>query len=110
MDLFEHYDFIPKNVQDIMAKFGDFEETYDNCAKLKAELNQVGYDCDYYLDAIPYDLHKIRKGYIRQFCNTCNDNTYHQELPKITEYNCIVCGTLNEPAYPPASQTYGATQ
>lgn len=58
-DLFEHYESLPVTVQWIIGKYGEADESYENCAKLVAELEAVGYTCDYYLDAVPYYLHKI---------------------------------------------------
>jgi hypothetical protein len=35
------------------------DETYENCYNMVTELESVGYTCDYYLDAVPFDLRKI---------------------------------------------------
>lgn len=58
-DLFETPELLPNNVQEILNKFSEMDNTYEECEELVSELNQVGYTCDYYLDAVPYDLRKI---------------------------------------------------
>jgi hypothetical protein len=59
MDLFEQIETLPKEVQAILDKYCDGDNTYDKCAELVAELETVGYTCEYGLDAEPYDLQKI---------------------------------------------------
>ena len=59
MDLFEKYDELPLEVLDILEKYSDMDETYENCGNMVTELESVGYTCDYYLDAVPFDLRKI---------------------------------------------------
>jgi hypothetical protein len=59
MDLFEKYDELPLEVLAIIEKYGDMDETYENCYNMVTELESVGYTCDYYLDAVPFDLRKI---------------------------------------------------
>ena len=63
MDLFEHYETLPQEVQDIIATFED--ETYDECERLLKELEAHGYTFEYYLDASPYNLTKIEPLCIR---------------------------------------------
>jgi hypothetical protein len=62
IDLFEHYETLPKNVQRTLARWGDKlynDQTYDNCAKFLKAMEKHGYTFDYYLDAQPYNLRKI---------------------------------------------------
>jgi hypothetical protein len=59
--LFENYEMLPKNVQEIIFKFSDDENTYESCGNLVDELREVGYYCEYYLDAEPYHLRYIGK-------------------------------------------------
>jgi hypothetical protein len=61
MDLFNHQEELPQKVKDVLKEFEDCEFTYDSCAQLVSALNEVGYTCDYYLDAEPYHLRKIIK-------------------------------------------------
>lgn len=58
-DLFEKTEFLPIAVQQILNDFSMEESTYENCNKLKQNLEKVGYSCDYCLDAQPFNLHKI---------------------------------------------------
>jgi len=61
IDLFDHVDTLPTEVQCIINKyaFEEMDETYENMELFKAELKEYGYTFDYYLDAIPYNLRKI---------------------------------------------------
>jgi uncharacterized protein YneF (UPF0154 family) len=61
-DLFEDYDNLPKNVKAILDKYSDEDYDYETLAKLKSELNKIGYTFEYGLDAEPYDLKKMEKG------------------------------------------------
>lgn len=58
IDMFEHIDQLPEEVQNILQNFGECE-TYDHCEMLLDELEPYGYTFDYYLDAVPYNLRKI---------------------------------------------------
>ncbi len=60
-DLFDelHYGELPKEVKDILETL--HEEDYTECERVQKELNAIGYDFEYYLDAIPFNLHKIKK-------------------------------------------------
>lgn len=59
VDLFERYDTLPENVQVILEKYSNDENTYEACGLLVAELEAVGYTCEYGLDAVPHDLRKL---------------------------------------------------
>lgn len=56
LDLFENYELLPKDVQDVLMEYADVDGSYDNCQRLVDELEGVGYTCDYYLTAEPYHL------------------------------------------------------
>ena len=58
IDLFDHQETLPDEVQAILSKYSDIE-SYLECEMLKLELETVGYTCDYYLDGIPFGLKKI---------------------------------------------------
>jgi len=58
MDLFEHLELLPIEVLSILEKYSQLDETYENCANLVYDLEEVGYTCEYYLDAEPYNLRK----------------------------------------------------
>lgn len=59
IDLFEDHENLPIEVQAILNKYCDGDNTYEKCDELIAELNAVGYTCDYGLDAEPHSLRKI---------------------------------------------------
>ena len=59
IDLFQHTELLPQEVQDVIMAFGDMVESYENCEKLLSELNKFGYTFDYGLDAVPFNLQKI---------------------------------------------------
>lgn len=59
IDLFEYPELLPSEVQDLIDEFSNSENDYADCKKLVLELNKIGYDCDYGLDAQPYNLRKI---------------------------------------------------
>lgn len=57
-DMFDFYDELPNEVKEVIDNFK--ENTYDECAKLVMNLNQIGWTCNYYLDAEPYGLRKLQ--------------------------------------------------
>lgn len=60
VDLFEHTETLPLEVQAILNKYCDGDNTYEKCAELVAELETVGYTCEYGLDAEPFNLQRIK--------------------------------------------------
>lgn len=56
MDMFEQYELLPIEVQAILDKYSEKENDYENCSNLVDELEQVGWTCDYGLDAEPFNL------------------------------------------------------
>ena len=60
-DLFETYETLPKEVQEIINDFSEADKNYNNCQDLVEALEQVRYTCEYGLDATPYDLKKLKK-------------------------------------------------
>jgi hypothetical protein len=61
VDLFEDYENIPSNVQEILDKYADqFENgNYKLLEKVQKEIEKEGYTFDYGLDASAYNLRKI---------------------------------------------------
>jgi hypothetical protein len=57
----EEYDALPQIVKDVLDRFSTDENDYESCGKLVDALNKIGWTCDYYLDAEPYDLRRIIK-------------------------------------------------
>ena len=66
-DLFEDYENLPISVLKILEKHENSEQDYASCEQLVKELNAVGYTCEYYLDAIPYNLQKIEGFWTEKF-------------------------------------------
>jgi hypothetical protein len=56
IDLFEHPELIPKNVQSILNSFNDYN--YIELERINNELKKIGYCFEYCLDAMPYNLRK----------------------------------------------------
>jgi len=59
IDLFEHYETLPQEVQDVIMKHCNGDNSYEICRALIADLEPLGYTCDYGLSGEPYDLKKI---------------------------------------------------
>ena len=57
-NMFEHSDSLPNEVQAVLQKYAEADESYDVCANMLAEMENLGYTFDYYLDATPYFLRK----------------------------------------------------
>jgi hypothetical protein len=58
-DLFEHQEYLSRNVTDIIEHYQDEYHmigSYIICQQLVDELEVIGFTCDYGLDGIPYDL------------------------------------------------------
>jgi hypothetical protein len=60
MDLFEQYQTLPQEVQQVLEKYSNDDNDYSNCENLIKDLNDIGYTCDYGLDGVPFDLQKIK--------------------------------------------------
>ena len=62
-DLFECPELLPEKVQTIISRFNDLEiekgVQYADLIKMGKELAIYGYQFDFYLDCIPYNLQKI---------------------------------------------------
>lgn len=58
VDLFEFWETLPEEVQEILERYGD-EDSYDGLNNMLKELEAYGYTFEYYLDATPYALRKI---------------------------------------------------
>lgn len=58
IDYFDNQKELPNEVQEILKEFEDMDNTYENCERLVERLRTVGWTCDYYLDAEPYNLRK----------------------------------------------------
>ena len=54
----EEYDALPQYVRDVLDK-GDGDESYDECEMIKADLNEIGWTCDYDLGGVIFDVKPI---------------------------------------------------
>lgn len=60
MDLFENYDLLPQQAQDLLIEYGEIEfPDYPDTEKFLEKMNQVGYTFDYGLDNLPIELKKL---------------------------------------------------
>lgn len=64
IDLFEDFENLPENVKQLINDFHTRSEEleidgYENCKILVSELELIGYSCEYYLDAEPFNLKKV---------------------------------------------------
>ena len=63
-DLFECPELLPENIQAILSRYNDLEiekgVQYADLIKMGKELAIYGYQFDFYLDCIPYNLQKIK--------------------------------------------------
>ena len=57
-DMFQHIEHLPKEVQEVLNKYAECDESYDVCSAMLEELKALDYTFDYYLDAEPYFLRK----------------------------------------------------
>jgi hypothetical protein len=57
-DMFEHSESLPSEVQAVLQKYAEADESYEVCANMLAEMENLGYTFEYYLDATPYFLRK----------------------------------------------------
>jgi hypothetical protein len=59
-DLFEKdFSELPIEVQEVLSKYTYDEFNYENCGNLVDDLNNVGYTCEFGLDAEPFGLRKL---------------------------------------------------
>lgn len=56
-DLFEYHNYLPDHVNREIPETDGM--TYDDCKQLQDKLNRLGYEFQFNLDAIPYNLHRI---------------------------------------------------
>lgn len=59
IDLFEHIETLPVEVQECIHSWDDITFNYENIKEFKKELETLGYTFDYYLDAQPFNLTKM---------------------------------------------------
>lgn len=49
----------PQETQTAIDKFNESLQSYSDCVELQKELNKIGYDLDFGLDAEPHNLKKL---------------------------------------------------
>lgn len=63
-DLFETPELLPEKVKAILRRYNDLETEngiqYTDLIKMGKEMAIYGYQFDFYLDCIPYNLQKIK--------------------------------------------------
>ena len=55
-DMFEHIESLPIEVQAVLERYSTEDETYETLSNMRIELGALGYEFEYYLDAVPYML------------------------------------------------------
>lgn len=58
IDLFEKFEELPEELQNILTKYEDIN-TYNECNDMLKECEVIGYTFDYYFNAEPYNLRKM---------------------------------------------------
>jgi hypothetical protein len=89
IDLFEHYEELPKKVQDIIAEFGD-TVGYLECQSLLIQLEPFGYTFEYDLDAIPYDLRKVNTYEIKILTKSGPQTVIYKDNAPLQEFETEV--------------------
>lgn len=84
IDLFEDYENIPTNIQEILDEYSqDFEDgNYDGLAKALEEVESQGYTFEYYLDGQAYGLRPIGVP-----LNELKGYEYEIEIPEPQEFS-----------------------
>lgn len=60
IDLFENYELLPQQVQDLIKEYGEMEfPDYHDTEKFLEKMHLLGYTFDYGLDNIPIELKKL---------------------------------------------------
>ena len=59
IDLFEHPNLWPVELQVILLHYITKEQSYSNLINLENDLLQIGYSIDFGLDCVAYNLRKI---------------------------------------------------
>lgn len=58
-DLFLTPELLPANLQAVLEKYANADESYETCRAMLIECEAIGYTFDYYLNAEPYALRPI---------------------------------------------------
>ena len=55
----QEYDDLPSNVKKIVDSLDDNRSAYQECERIKEELENIGWTCDHGLDGMVYDVVKL---------------------------------------------------
>ena len=55
------HETLPQHIKDIVYSWDDNKDLYQECGRIKLELEQNGYTCDYGLDGQVYDIKPLNK-------------------------------------------------
>lgn len=58
-ELSQEFEDLPEHIQLILESFVEFDNTYEDCRELDRLLAEVGWECEWGLDAVPYDFKPI---------------------------------------------------
>lgn len=58
IDLFNDHENWPEELAEVLDRYSLEDCTYESCSQLEKDLNAIGYDIDWGLDAEPYNLRK----------------------------------------------------
>ena len=81
-DLFETPEKLPIEVQSILNKYGEIE-TYDQCKAMLNELKPLNYTFEYYLDAQPFNLQKIKPTKVQFFIEHLTEETHEDTIIQV---------------------------
>ena len=59
MDLFDHFDELPEDIQKIINDFDVDKDHYQEASKMEVKMLKKGYRFEYSLDGMPYHLREI---------------------------------------------------
>jgi len=54
------YEDFPNEIKVIVDSYDDNENLYEECARIKSELEQIGWSCDYGLSGEVHDVKQIQ--------------------------------------------------
>lgn len=88
---------LPAEVMAILRNHEADENDYATCQALQDDLEQIGWTCDWGLDAVPYNLRELNTTMGEKHevkCNKCNFSGFEDELVSIEdERACPNCDT-----------------
>lgn len=59
MDLFDHFELLPEDIQNIINDFDVNKDHYQEASKMEYKMLKKGYTFEYSLDGMPYHLRKV---------------------------------------------------